>query len=146
MANLNNTKYLGIDYGEKVIGLATYQPGTDPFALIHGRIIVKNDQTTFSELKTITNDEAIDAIILGLPFYTDGKESDMTKKVRLFGEKLHQKINDIPLHFQDETLSSFEAEERMKNDPRYNFKVDPKMIDALSAVIIIESFINDGNL
>ena len=42
---------------------------------------------------------------------------------------------------QDETLSTFEAESRMKESPRYNFKIDPKQIDALAASIILEDFV-----
>ena len=52
-----------------------------------------------------------------------------------------KKINDINFHFQDETLSSFEAEQRMINSPRFNFKIDKKQIDSLAASIILEDWI-----
>ena len=37
-------------------------------------------------------------------------------------------------------MSSFEAENRMKNSPQYNFKIDLKHIDAVAASIILEDF------
>lgn len=132
---------LALDYGEKVIGLATFSPGKDPYPLPFGKIENKNPAYFLSELTKILNDEVIDAIVLGLPLLLDGKESTMTQKIRTVGEMLGRTFPTIPLHYQDETLSSFEAEERMKNSPRYNFKVNPKEIDALSASIILEDFI-----
>ena len=89
------------------------------------------------------DEELVEGIVLGLPFLTDGTESTMTVKVRAFGELLKENLPSIALYYQDETLSTYEAGERMKNDPRFNFKVDPKSIDTLSAAIIIEAFIND---
>lgn len=144
MNEYDHVKLLGIDYGEKVIGLASYKHLADPFPLMQGRIVVINNQKSIEDIARIVEEEFIEAIVLGLPFLTDGKESTMTVKVRKFGQELVQSLN-IPVHYQDETLSSYAAEERMKNDPRFNFQVDPKKIDELSAVIILESFINERN-
>lgn len=145
MSQFKNVQLLGIDYGEKVIGLSTYCHGRDPFPLLHGRIIVENTQKSIEEIKQVCTEEFIESIVLGLPFLTDGQESTMTKKVRDFGNLLQSSLPDIELFYQDETLSTYEASERMKNDPKFNFKVDPKSIDTLSAAIIIEAFINDRN-
>ncbi|MCF8058753.1 MAG: Holliday junction resolvase RuvX [Bacteriovoracaceae bacterium] len=134
---------LGVDYGAKVIGLAMYKVGIEPFPMPFDRIIVSKVSDPIEELKRIVNDEVIDRVIFGLPFLTDGKESTMTHKIKSAGEKLAAAISPIPLNFQDETLSSYEAEERMKNDPRYNFKVDLQKIDALAASIIIEQFLQE---
>ncbi len=135
---------LGVDYGEKVIGLSTYKVGIEPFPLLFGRIITEESKDIFEDFLKIIDEEFIDLVIWGVPYYTDGTESEMTKKVKGIGEELKQKLpNSVTLFFQDETLSTYEAEERMKNDPRFNFQVDLKKIDALSASIIIESFLQD---
>lgn len=140
---ISGKSLLGIDYGEKVIGLALYKVGIEPFPMPYDRIIVSKVGDTIEELMKVIDEEVIDRVILGLPFLTDGKESTMTHKIRSYGEKLAERISPIPLNFQDETLSSYEAEERMKNDPRYNFRVDLQKIDALSASIIIEQFLQE---
>ena len=64
----------------------------------------------------------------------------MTKTIKSFIEKM-EKALEIPIFSVDETLTTFEAEERMKQDPRYNFQVDLKKIDELCAAIIIEEFL-----
>ncbi len=130
---------LSIDFGTRVTGLASYCPGRDPFPIIFGKINFENVDKLVDSIALIVSDECIDVLIMDLPLYLDGKESEATKRVRGIASKLHEKIK-IPLYLQDETLTTYEAQERMKNSPRYNFKVDMEAIDELSAVIILEDF------
>jgi putative Holliday junction resolvase len=51
------------------------------------------------------------------------------------------KVCPLRIHEQDETLSTYEAEERMKRSPRYNFQVNLSEIDAVSATVILEDFL-----
>jgi len=136
----NGQTLLAVDYGQKVVGLATFCPGRDPFPTPFARIIYSSDQQVIEELKALIDDQAIDVVVLGIPYYTDGKSSEMTNLVKKFGKALESSIS-IPLFEQDEALTSYAAEERMKESPRYNFKVDMKQIDALAASIILEDFI-----
>lgn len=140
---LQGKTILGIDYGTKVIGLAKYTFDRDPFPLLLGRIVNKTQKQVLDELKVFIEDEFVDLIVLGLPLYLDGNESNMTKEVRGFAQELGIALSHIPIFFQDEGLSSFEAEERMKKDPRFSFKVDMKTIDAVAASIIIEQFLSE---
>ena len=130
---------LAIDFGEKVIGLATYCVNRDPYPTPYGRIINKGLAVVKKELQQVLDDECIDIIIVGLPRLTDGKETKSTQRAREFlnwvAEQFSQEVYE-----QDETLSTFEATERMKSSPRYNFAVDLTQIDAVSASIILEDF------
>lgn len=134
---------LGIDYGEKVIGLAIYKYKVDPFPLLHGRIVVPKSLDIYEDIKKVVEEDFIDIIILGLPHLTDGQESPMTLKVKAVGEEIQRRMPTLKLYYQDETLSTYEAEERMKSDPRFNFKVDLQKIDEVSACIIIEQFLSE---
>lgn len=136
-----NKTILAIDYGTKVTGLAIYTPGRDPYPMPHGKILYKDDEQLLKEIQSHIEEELADIIVLGIPYFTDGKASNMTEKVKAFGENLKSNFTSLEIYFQDETLTSYEAQERMKNSPRYNFKVDMKEIDALAASIILEDFI-----
>lgn len=138
--DIKGKQILAIDYGTKVVGLASFSVGRDPFPLCHGRIIFTDEAQVIKELKEHIEEDFFDLIVLGLPLFTDGTESKMTKTVKKFAHKLEVSLK-LPLFLQDETLSSFEAEERMKNSPKYNFKVDLKKIDELAASIILEDFL-----
>jgi putative holliday junction resolvase len=136
---------LAIDYGKKVTGLATYTPEVDPFPLLYGTIPYRSDSELADQIRSIAIDENIEIIVLGLPLLTDGQESKMTKIVRVFAQVLASHLGeDRTIYLQDETLTSYEARERMKNSPSFNFKVDENKVDSVAAAIILEDFMQAG--
>ena len=147
MAKINlekfkNKKILAIDFGTKLTGLAMFCEGRDMSPYPYGSLKYVNDDKLISGILNIVKESSADVAVLGVPKLLDGKETSMSKKIRDFGEKLGDKLGLIPLFFQDESLSTFEAEERMRESPRYNFKVDKKQLDALAASIILEDFLS----
>jgi len=133
-------KILAIDWGSKFLGLASYHVGRDPYPLAYGRLPGGAFEKVWPLLKQILDDEFVDLVVVGVPFLTDGKAGSSTIKTREFLSQLSQ-VCQLPLHEQDETLSTFEAEERMKKSPRWNFQVDLSEIDAVSATVILEDFL-----
>ena len=134
--------YLAIDFGEKFTGLAQFCAQRDPYPIPAGRIA---GSQPISEIIQIIKDEQINTVIIGLPLLLDGQETSMTKKVRVFADQLEQACKKANLFLKfflwDETLSTYEAKERMKNSPQFNFKVDLKRVDEISALIILEEFL-----
>lgn len=131
---------LALDFGEKFIGVATYCVNRDPYPTPYGRIANIGDGAVIKELNRIVDDECVDIIVIGLPHLTDGKKTSTTQKAQNFINFIREQFT-LPIEEQDETLSTFEAESRMKNSPRYNFQVDLKQIDAVAASVILEDFI-----
>ena len=138
-------KIMSIDYGEKYVGLATFIPGNDPYPLGFGRIRFTGQKKLISDLINYVESEAVDLLVLGIPRLLDGKETSSTEKIKKFGELLKSSLPNVLVYFQDETLSTFDAKDRMKNSPEFNFKVSMDKIDMVSAVIILEDFIADKN-
>lgn len=137
---LNLKTILAIDFGEKFIGIATFAVNRDPFPTPYGRLANQGSVFVVKELKKIVDDECVDIIVIGLPYLTDGKKTSTTLKAQAFINIIRDHFT-LPIEEQDETLSTFEAESRMKNSPRYNFQVDLKQIDAVAACVILEDFI-----
>ncbi len=131
---------LALDYGEKFIGAATFCVNRDPYPTPLGRIENKGTDSVLRELRKLIDDEGVDLVVIGLPFLTDGQKTKMTSKAQEFVTRVAESIA-IPVREQDETLSTFEAESRMRASPRYNFQVDLKQIDAVAASVILEDFI-----
>lgn len=137
---------MAIDYGKKFTGVATYKYNNDPFPLTWGRINYQGtDALLLSAISTIIRDEFIDILVIGVPHFTDGKQSTMTKTILSFVDLAKKSLPKIEIFTVDETLTTFEAEQRMLNDPKYNFKVDLKKIDELSAAIILEQFLKNSS-
>jgi putative Holliday junction resolvase len=131
---------LAMDFGERFIGVATFCINRDPFPTPYGRIANTGPEAVIKALKKMIDDECIDLIVIGLPHLTDGKKTSTTQKAQTFVTFIKEHFT-LPIEEQDETLSTFEAESRMKNSPRYNFQVDLKQIDAVAASVILEDFI-----
>ena len=131
---------LAMDFGEKFIGVATYCVNRDPFPVPFGRIANKGELAVIKELKKIIDDESIDLLVIGIPHLTDGKSTKMTTKAQEFIKLIREHFT-LLVEEQDETLSTFEAESRMKASPRYNFQVDLHQVDAVAASVILEDFI-----
>lgn len=136
-----NKNIICVDFGEKVIGLAAFCPGRDPFPLGRGKIINQGLNKFLEELDLIIEDDFIEVIVFGIPYLTDGSESEKTKNMKKVCQIIKERYLDLEVLEQDETLTTVTAKERMMNSPEFNFKVDPKRIDELSAIIILEDFI-----
>ena len=137
---LNLKTILAMDFGEKFIGLATYCVNRDPYPTPYGRIENKGWDFVKKELQKILDDEFIDLLVIGVPLLLDGKATSSTQRAKDFIQLVRNQFT-LPLHEQDETLSTFEAESRMKSSPQYNFQVDYSKIDAVAASVILEDFI-----
>lgn len=120
-----------------------FAPGKDPFPYAAEKIIYKSHEDSIKTLKTLIANEDIDVVVIGVPYFLDGKESTNTINVRAFGQQLKSALIDQEFFEQDETLTTKAAEERMKNSPEFNFKIDPTKIDCVSATIILEDFIRE---
>ena len=95
-------------------------------------------------LRHILGDRVIDCLVIGLPVNMDGSEGPMARHVRNLGARLAETLG-IEVKFQDERLSSFEAETRLGHSVRRGKK--KQAIDAVAAVVILERYIelNESN-
>lgn len=131
-------RYLGIDFGLKRIGLAiSDKQGKMVFP--YKTIIKKDNEQLFSELQKIFIKEKIQAIVVGLPQGLNGEFTLSTRQVLNFIHRLN-KISSLPVYTINESLSTEEANEKLKKA-----KVPPKkrksILDQQAAVIILENFL-----
>jgi len=141
--DLQDKKILAVDYGTKTVGLAIFAPG-DPYPRPYDTVAYHDDDKLIDAIRRAVSVESISIVVLGMPRFLDGKPSSMTARVEGFSDALKEALSPLPLFEQDEALSSTEARERMRESPRYNFKVDPAKIDELAAAIILEDFLAEN--
>ena len=139
---LPSTPLLGLDFGKKVVGIAYFHPEEDAEPIAYCRILYQSDEQVLNQLEKILKSENIKNIILGLPLYPDGNPSLMSKRVLVFAERLKTRFPEINLFSQDESGSSQEAQENMKNSAKYHFTVDLKKLDEESAIVILQRFLH----
>ena len=129
-------RYLAIDYGTKRTGLAICDPAetiASPLAVIQGQKGLRK------KIAEVVKAEDVEAVVLGLPLNMNGSEGFQTKLVRRFAEQLKEHLN-VPIHFQDERLSSFSAEEKLAS-AEFTRGKRRKRLDAIAAAEILEAFL-----
>lgn len=129
-------RYLAIDYGRKRTGLAI----CDPTETIASPLAVLSDQKNLiEEIKRVIETEKAGAIVIGLPLNMDDTIGPQAKAVKKFARLLKKHLK-IPIHFQDERLSSFAAEEKL-SEIEISRKAKKERLDALAAAHILEIFL-----
>ncbi len=129
-------RYLAIDYGTKRTGLAICDSGetiASPLTVIQGQ------KELLKKIAEVVETENVEAVVLGLPLNMDGSESAQTKLVLKFAEQLKDHLH-IPVHLQDERLSSFSAEEKLTS-AKFTKEKMRKRLDAVAAAEILEAFL-----
>ena len=129
-------RYLAIDYGTKRTGLAICDSGetiASPLAVIQGQ------KELLKKIAEVVETEHVEAVVLGLPLNMTGSESAQTRLVFKFAEQLKNYLH-IPVHFQDERLSSFSAEEKLAS-AKFTKEKMRKRLDAVAAAEILEAFL-----
>ncbi len=105
---------LGLDYGEKRIGLAISDP-EKRIALRYKTIFSENTEQLLEELKKVCQEEKVNRIVIGLPVSLSGQDSLQTKAVREFAKYVRMKLN-LDVQLEDERLTTREAERTQAKD------------------------------
>ena len=130
---MKNKTFLALDVGEKRIGAAVGDTGVKIAVPLD---TVKVDGSEVEQIARMIVDEKIDAVVLGYPRNQSGEPTAQTAFVEAFAEKL----TDIApkMVFQDESLTSVLAEQRLKSYGKPYTKGD---IDAQAAAIILQDYL-----
>jgi len=135
---MNIQTVIGFDYGERRIGIATGQTITSSATpLITLNTI--NQKPDWDAIEKIINEWKPEALIVGLPTYLDGSDSEMTTKAQRFSRQLEGRFH-LPVHLINESLTSFEAEQHLTKKNQHN----KQEIDKIAAAIIVQNWLEQN--
>ena len=130
-------RVLGVDWGLRRIGVAVSDPARD-FVFARDAIVLPRGADNHADfVADMAVQENAVGIVVGLPLYPDGGESDTTKMVREFVADLATKTN-LPICMIEENLTSVSAQESMGRVRVRDLKV---RLDSESARVILENAI-----
>jgi putative Holliday junction resolvase len=121
-------KILGIDYGEKRIGLAISDE-TQTFAR---ELAILSPKEFWQQIPGLISEHSLVKLVLGWPLNMRGEETKKTLEVKMFKEKL-KKLISIPVNTIDERYTSQMA----SHLPGGN-----KNLDSLAAQIILQNYLD----
>lgn len=117
-------RYLGVDYGQKRIGLALSDS--------EGRLgLPYGTAQNIDEVSLAAKKEGVGKIVIGLPMLLSGGESAQTREVRRFAIRL-KKILQLPVEFESEIFTTKIAGRHSKKDKA----------DASAAALILQSYLD----
>ncbi|MBQ3306048.1 endolytic transglycosylase MltG [Candidatus Saccharibacteria bacterium] len=131
-------KIVALDVGTKRIGVARADTSVR-IAIPDGTIVVNGHE--FDEIAKILKKYHTDYVVLGLPRNSKGLETAQSAYVRDFSKKLKQHVPTAKIRFQDESLTSVEAENRLKSRKGLNYTKGE--VDTEAATIILQDFIEN---
>ncbi len=131
---------MGIDYGDKRIGIAL----SDALCIISSPFeVYKNigEDDAINHIINLIKEYDVDEIAMGLPLNMDGTEGERALIHRNFGDKL-SKLSNVKVVYIDERLTSAEAEDILIASGVRREK-RKELIDKISAQIILQTYINN---
>jgi len=134
-------RILGLDYGEKRIGVAVCDElGITAQGL--PTIVRKTKKHDLDVFANLIKNYNVEKIVIGYPLRLDGSEGIQCEKVNRFAALL-TKIFSLSVIKWPETLSTKEAEEILINSG-VHWKKRKKEVDKLAACLILQSYLDSS--
>lgn len=137
-------RVVGIDLGERRIGVAVSDPsGTlaRPLMTIErGPSDAEAIEQLRSMIATLTAEDEIGSVVVGLPTRLDGSSNRQTHRIGEMVTLLSARL-PVPVFTYDERLSSHEAEERLAIREK-DWRKRKAKLDAAAAAVILQDYLD----
>lgn len=134
-------RILALDVGKKRIGLAM----SDALGITAQglptlqRVRIRED---LEQLANLCRDHEIKLLLVGHPLHMSGDESRQAVHTKEFGDRLSA-YTGLPIKYLDERLTTVQAE-RVLRESGISIEKRAKAIDKLAAVLLLQSFLDQG--
>jgi len=126
---------LGLDPGDARIGVASSDPSG--FLATPVETVARGDGDLARIHALVHENEAV-RVYVGLPRSLSGSEGPAAERVRVFAQQLAELIDPVPVHLQDERLTTVSAEAMLRERGRKGQK-RRAVVDQAAAVLILQS-------
>ena len=140
---LNLGRILGIDYGQKRVGLAV----TDELRMIAGPLTTVHSKDVIAYLKEYVSHENVDCFVVGYPLTLQNQPSESARFTEPFVKHLQKIFPDIPVERIDERFTSKMATAAILfAGAKKKDRQGKSLVDKVSAVIILQSYLEMKDL
>lgn len=129
-----NSSILALDVGEKRVGVAVASLAA---RLPRPLTTLERDGSFWQALQKLLDDEGTETLVVGLPRGLEGQSTAQTSATETFVSELKRHF-DLLVHFQDEAVTSKQAEAELQARGK-PYKLGD--IDALAATYILEDYL-----
>ena len=128
--------YIGLDIGDRRIGVAVSQLGTMAMPL---EVITRNG-CELDRIAELAREHEAAAIVSGMPYSLDGTLKPQAGKVQAFIDELAARI-DIPIETIDERLTTAQANRMLISADRKS-KERKQVVDKVAATLILQAYLD----
>ena len=132
---------LGIDYGEKRIGLSYGDDLGVATPLPALTDLTSGDR--LEKLAVIARERRVTDLVVGHPLNMDGTAGFKAREVEAFAASLGARLG-LPVHLIDERLTSYEAEQATPPARRRALRKSGR-IDSRAACLVLQDFLDQRN-
>jgi putative Holliday junction resolvase len=133
---------LGIDFGDRRIGLALSDPSgalASPLTTLTYR---PGKRPPLGEIERIAREMEVGHLVMGLPLDLSGQETDRCAAARKLAESLASRLG-IEVDFVDERMTSVRAERLLRSSGLPRSRREQKgRVDAAAAALILQSWLD----
>jgi len=129
-------RLLGLDLGERTIGLALTDPGltvASPLETIRRAKFTRDAEALIAVIEA----RGVGGLVIGLPVNMDGSEGPRCQSTRQFAANLLTKI-DLPIAFWDERLSTAAVQRLLTDEADMTRKRRGEVVDKMAAAYILQ--------
>lgn len=139
-------RILGLDYGDKTIGVAV----SDPFGwTAQGVEIIRRDhpeeyKKSLRRMRELMAEYQAETIVLGYPKNLDNSEGERCEKTKVFYERLKKSFPKTEVVLWDERFSTIAAERALR-EANLSHGQRKSVIDKMAAVHILQGYLDSRN-
>ena len=135
-------RVMGLDVGSKTVGV----PISDPLGFTsQGVEIIKINEEAkefgFDRLGELVKEYQVDKFVVGLPKNMNNTEGPRVEASKAYGDKIKEIFN-LPVDYQDERLTTVQAERMLVEQADVSRDKRKKVIDKLAAQLILQNYLD----
>lgn len=135
-------RILGIDYGERRVGLALSDPTATIAQPLPTLMRRRGKRPPVHAISELARENDVAEIVIGLPLTLDGTENEWTAEVRAFGTALAERTG-LPVAYLDERFTSVRAERAVRSSGlKKSRREEKERVDAAAATLILQAFLD----
>jgi putative Holliday junction resolvase len=138
------TRVLGLDIGERRIGFAFGNVMSVGSSMVvpGGFLLIHHDADVLEQVKGLVEEEQPDTLVIGVPL-RDGAETKQSEKIRRLAGLIQEALPEMPIHFWDESLTSFSAGRSLAQaELKHSGQSKKGRVDAVAASLIVQGFMD----
>lgn len=137
------SRTMGLDVGSVTVGVAVSDlMGWTAQGLETIKIDEDNHNYGFERLSEIIKEQKVTRVVIGLPKNMNNSIGPRAQASMNYGKLLKEAFPELEIHYQDERLTSAQAERMLVKEGNVRRNKRKKVIDKLAAVIILQNFLD----